>query len=156
MSPAPNTIRPTTVPDPGRLTVLGHDTVADRRIRFGTHAELPRLWIAFTDHRPALLGYVSGLVVGRPTLWISEPAHEPWAHEGATASELKEAAERVWASCLRVCDGWTAQIRWRISCSTSGALTPELGQPPKWCSATTSCESRDSTGDPDEPNSVSQ
>ena len=34
--------------------------------------------------------------------------------------------------------------------------TPEFGQPPKWCSAITSWVSRDITGEPDEPNIVSQ
>ena len=43
-----------------------------------------------------------------------------------------------------------------INWYSRSARTPEFGQPPKWCSAMTSWVSRDSTGDPDEPNWVSQ
>ncbi|WP_026925345.1 hypothetical protein [Glycomyces arizonensis] len=99
----PLLVQPTALPDPDRITVLGTAAVAGRGLRFGTQADLPRLWVAFADVEPALLGYVAGLVVGEPQLWICDRAHESWAL--ANTSEVKRAAANVWFDCQRVCEG---------------------------------------------------
>lgn len=82
--------------DPSELTVLGRAWISKRRIVLGTLAEAPRLWLAFTDHDPPLIGYVTGLVVGEPELWVFEDAHRAWATEGGNAAALKRAAAHVW------------------------------------------------------------
>lgn len=101
----PLLVQPAALPEPDRLTVLGTAAVAGRGLRFGTHADLPRLWVAFADVEPALLGYVAGLVVGEPQLLICDSAHQPWALAGANTSEVKRAAASVWFDCQRACEG---------------------------------------------------
>ncbi|MCH7232016.1 hypothetical protein L0U85_14290 [Glycomyces sp. L485] len=91
--------------DPKRLTILGATSIAERQIIFGTLADAPRLWLAFNDTEPDLIGYMTGLVVGEPDLWISDPAHQAWALEGDNTTLLKCAAARVWFACLRDCEG---------------------------------------------------
>ncbi|GAB3659380.1 hypothetical protein [Glycomyces tarimensis] len=87
--------------DPDRLTVLGTDTIAGRTVKFGTMTSAPRMWIAFADIEPALLGYMTGLVVGEPDLWICETAHRDWVLEGDNTRRLNEAAAVVWFACER-------------------------------------------------------
>ncbi|GAB3649420.1 hypothetical protein [Glycomyces tarimensis] len=91
--------------DPKRLTVLGEATIAGRAIVFGTLAEAPRLWVAFKDAEPGLIGYMTGLVVGEPDLWICDAAHRAWTLEGDNTPSLKRAAARVWFDCRRDCGG---------------------------------------------------
>ena len=52
-----------------------------------------------------LLGYVTGLVVGEPDLWVREGAYREWVLDTAHAWELKRAAARVWCSCIEECGG---------------------------------------------------
>jgi hypothetical protein len=94
-------------PDPSRLTVLGTETVGERLVRFGTVSSAPRLWMALASDEtgPHLIGYVTGLVVGEPDLWVCEGAQRDWALETANADGLKRAAERVWSTCLQDCEG---------------------------------------------------
>ena len=96
------TVRPV---DPKRLTVLGAAAIAGREIVFGTLADAPRLWVAFNDTEPDLIGYMTGLVVGEPDLWVLDPAHQTWALEGDRTPQLKQAAARVWFACQRACEG---------------------------------------------------
>ncbi|WP_026928622.1 hypothetical protein [Glycomyces tenuis] len=98
-------------PDPARLTVLGTEPVGDRLVHFGTVASAPRLWMALSGAGPAvevdgrLLGYVTGLVVGEPDLWVCDGAHRDWVFDAANSRELKRAASRVWFSCVQDCEG---------------------------------------------------
>jgi hypothetical protein len=94
-------------PDPSRLTVLGTETVGEHLVRFGTVSSAPRLWMALASEgtEPHLIGYVTGLVVGEPDLWVCEGAHRQWALEAANSTELKRAATRVWFSCIQNCEG---------------------------------------------------
>ncbi|GAB3655557.1 hypothetical protein [Glycomyces tarimensis] len=92
-------------PEADRLTVLGADTIADREVRFGTVSSAPRLWIAFAEVEPPLLGFMTGLVAGEPDLWICEDAHRAWAFDPANARSLKLAGARVWLSCISECEG---------------------------------------------------
>ena len=101
----PLAVRLADTPDAAALTVLGTATVADRTVHFGTTASAPRLWIAVSGADPAMLGYVSGLVVGEPDLWVCNEAHRAWALQGANTRELKQAAARVWFACQRDCEG---------------------------------------------------
>ncbi|MCH7229562.1 hypothetical protein L0U85_01600 [Glycomyces sp. L485] len=51
--------------------------------------------MAFTEFEPALLGYVTGLVVGEPDLWVCEHSHRTWANQGSNAADIKRAAAQV-------------------------------------------------------------
>jgi hypothetical protein len=48
--------------DPSALQILAETDIGDRRIQFGVLAATPRLWIAFTDEVPPVLGYLTGLI----------------------------------------------------------------------------------------------
>lgn len=87
-------------PDPARITVLGTAAVADRTVRFGTIASAPRLWMTLDAADDPLLGYVTGLVVGEPDLWVCEGAHRAWVLNPDNTGELKRAAARVWFACV--------------------------------------------------------
>jgi hypothetical protein len=91
--------------DPRRLTVLGRTRIDQRHIVLGTLADAPRLWVAFHDTEPSLLGYMTGLASGEPDLWVCDDAHRAWALEGDNTPELKRAAARVWSDCQRTCEG---------------------------------------------------
>ena len=116
-------VRPADPPDPARLTLLGAASVGGRVVGFGTATSAPRLWMAleapaapaapagadrFAEARGAagsLLGYVTGLVVGEPELWVCEGAYREWVLDTANAQALKRAAARVWCSCIEECEG---------------------------------------------------
>ncbi|SFO94447.1 hypothetical protein SAMN05421810_101478 [Amycolatopsis arida] len=53
-------------------------------------------------------------------------------------------------------DGGDPQSSELICAATRSMRTPWFGQPPKWCNPMTLCVRLDSTGEPDEPPSVSQ
>ena len=91
--------------DPARLTILGRDRIAGRAIVFGTHTDAPRLWAAFHDTEPSLIGYLTGLVSGEPDLWVCDDTHRIWATEGNNTPDLKRAATRIWSDCTRDCEG---------------------------------------------------
>ncbi|WP_026923427.1 hypothetical protein [Glycomyces arizonensis] len=91
--------------EPDQLTVLGTHTIADRTVDFGTIATAPRLWVAFSSHQPALIGYLTGLIIAEPDLWLCEPAHREWILEDDHTARLKEAAAIVWHTCRYHCDG---------------------------------------------------
>ncbi|WP_026923231.1 hypothetical protein [Glycomyces arizonensis] len=105
LAAAPIAVQLTDPIDPARLTVLDAHTIADRTVHFGTMASAPRLWLSFPDHEPALLGYMTGLTVNEPDLWLCEPAHRDWTSQGDNTSRLKEAAGLVWFTCQRTCEG---------------------------------------------------
>ncbi|MCH7229649.1 hypothetical protein L0U85_02050 [Glycomyces sp. L485] len=90
-------------PDPAGLTVLGSANVAGRAVDFGVCADAPRLWVTFGDTEPALLGFLSGLVLGEPDLWVCESAHLAWA--GTNAPGIKQAAADIWFDCQKHCEG---------------------------------------------------
>ena len=101
-------------PSVEQLLVLGTAEVAGCGLRLGTMpnstmpngaAPAPRLWVAFDRIAPPLLGYVTGLIVGEPDLWICEDAHRAWALHGANTAEVKRAAARAWFSTLNECEG---------------------------------------------------
>ncbi|MCH7231839.1 hypothetical protein L0U85_13390 [Glycomyces sp. L485] len=92
-------------PDPSALTVLGSATIDGRAVEFGVCADAPRLWVAFADAEPALLGFLSGLVVGEPDLWVCETTHLSWIRAGTNAPEVKRAAAKVWFDCQKFCEG---------------------------------------------------
>ncbi|WP_026928854.1 hypothetical protein [Glycomyces tenuis] len=87
-----------------RLTVLGTHTIADRTVNFATMASAPRLWLAFADRTPALIGYMTGLIIGEPELWLCETAHRDWVLERDHTPRLKEAAAIVWFTCQQTCE----------------------------------------------------
>ncbi|GAB3647068.1 hypothetical protein [Glycomyces tarimensis] len=101
----PISVQLTDSPDPASLTVLGSETIANRTVDFGTIATAPRMWLAFAATDPALLGYVTGLALGEPELWVCEATHRPWVLQGTNTRELKQAATRIWFACQRACDG---------------------------------------------------
>ncbi|MCH7230431.1 hypothetical protein L0U85_06115 [Glycomyces sp. L485] len=105
LNATPIPVHLTDPPDPMSLTVLGTETIADRTVHFGTIASAPRMWIAFNDINPALLGYITGLVVGEPDLWVCNETHRDWTLDGSNSRHLKQAAAKVWFACQRDCEG---------------------------------------------------
>ncbi len=96
----------TEVPEASSLTVLGEAVVDGREIAFGTRSTRPKLWISTAGAEdPRVIGHLTGLVLGMPELWICDDASWEWVNSGAVSAQLKEAAARVWADCVRNCDG---------------------------------------------------
>jgi hypothetical protein len=91
--------------DPAALTFLAEATVADRSVRFGTLAHAPKLWVAFAEVDPPVLGYLSGLAAGDPEIHVTDPVHVAWSSEPGHATALKRAAMEVWQAMQRECDG---------------------------------------------------
>lgn len=89
----------------GVLTMFGDATVAGRRLQFGTLADMPRLWVAFTEIDPPVLGYLTGLASGTPELHITETAHLEWARTARNSECVKHEAVTVWQAVQRECEG---------------------------------------------------
>jgi hypothetical protein len=98
--------------DPSALQVLAEADIGDRRIRFGVLATTPRLWIAFTDELPPVLGYITGLInpgpgagPGAPQLHITERDHLEWARHTGRVRQIKSTALAAWNAAQRECEG---------------------------------------------------
>jgi hypothetical protein len=117
--------------DPSSLQLLAEADVGGRRLRFGVLAATPRLWIAFTEELPPVLGYLTGLVgaigpttdrmvggatglttgltsglgTGAPQLHITEPDHLEWARHPGRVRQIKTAALAAWNAAQRECEG---------------------------------------------------
>lgn len=87
------------------LTMLGDATVDGRHLHFGTLADMPKLWVAFAELDPPVLGYLSGLVSGSPELNITETSHLEWARSGGNTAAIKREAMVVWQAVQRECEG---------------------------------------------------
>jgi hypothetical protein len=112
--------------DPSALQILAEDDIGGRRLQFGVLAATPRLWIAFTDELPPVLGYLagltgqstrtgtglstgagagSGLSTSVPQLHITELDHLEWARHTGRARQIKTAALAAWNAAQRECEG---------------------------------------------------
>lgn len=92
-------------PPPQELTVLGTAVIDGRTVIFGTQASRPRLWVGTGGDAPRTIGYLTGLVLGEPDLWICDHESWPWVNSGEVSAQLKAAASRLWHDCERSCDG---------------------------------------------------
>jgi hypothetical protein len=91
--------------DARALTMFAEASVGGRRLEFGTLAAMPRLWVAFADVDPPVLGYVTGLAAGAPELHITETMHCEWARSGDHGSQIKREAAAVWQRLSTECEG---------------------------------------------------
>ncbi|WP_026925108.1 hypothetical protein [Glycomyces arizonensis] len=97
---------PSEVPDPAGLTALGAAEIDGRTLVFATQAVRPRMWLVAEDDTGAsTIGYLTGLVLGTPDLWVTDPGTWDWINTGETAAQIKHAATRIWHDCERTCDG---------------------------------------------------
>ncbi len=91
--------------DPAALTVIGETVIAERRLRFGILAQVPRLWVTVPDQVPPVLGYLTGLDTGRPDLHITELDHFDWARQSGRGAHIKRAALTARKTAHRTCEG---------------------------------------------------
>lgn len=97
--------------DPSALQILAETDIGDRRLRFGVLAATPRLWVAFTNDLPPVLGYLTGLTgltgirTGSPELHITELDHLEWARHTGRVRQIKAAALAAWQAAQRECEG---------------------------------------------------
>ncbi len=91
--------------DARALTMIGEATVNGRRLHFGTLADMPKLWVAFAEIDPPVLGYVSGLAAGSPELQITETAHLEWARTVGNTAAVEDEAMAIWRAVQRECEG---------------------------------------------------
>ncbi|WP_026925413.1 hypothetical protein [Glycomyces arizonensis] len=96
---------PPEVPDPAALTVLGGAVIDGWTVAFATRASRPRLWVCTGGEAPRTIGYLTGLVLGEPDLWVCDTDAWAWVNEGEVSAQLKAAATRLWHDCERTCDG---------------------------------------------------
>jgi hypothetical protein len=91
--------------DPSALQILAETDIGDRRLRFGVLAATPRLWVAFTNDLPPVLGYITDLATGAPQLHITELDHVEWARHTGRARAIKAAALAAWHAAQKECEG---------------------------------------------------
>ncbi|THV40941.1 hypothetical protein [Glycomyces buryatensis] len=99
------------LPDPLRLKTVGAAIVDDRTVVFGVHNNRPSLWMT-AEHqpgsaeatvypsphlrRPRVVGYVTGLVLGKPDLWVCDPESWNWVLGGDVSARTESNTAITW------------------------------------------------------------